>query len=528
MARKAKNPDIQTALNQFRASEAAYKLYRQYYAGDHRLAFATEKYKNAFADLFTEFADNVCPSVVDTMVDRLAVDGFGFPKGKEPASEARGDEILAAIDAIWADNGMDRRAGEIHKEAAKCGDAYVIVWPDKETGEPTIYPNKADRMTVFYSDEKPGDLLWAAKRWITSDKKTRLNMYYPDRTERYITVDSVFGAPVQTSDVAAAGSVDQSAGVQVAASNNANSFVQFDGGDTPWSTPNKYGRVPVFHLANNGDVGDFGISELKVAIPLQDALNKAIADMLVAMEFVALPQRWATGIEPRYDDQGNEIAPFIPGVDRLWTLQKTDGEFGQFPGTDLKQFLEIQEKFRGEIARVTNTPGHYMMLTGGNFPSGESLKTAETPFTAKLDDRVLTYGEFWSAVFEFCLLISGNTEGVRLETKWVDTAPKSDKELAETLATHQTLKNAVYLRKAGYTEDEISEILANGADLADALMSAFTNGATAIPNNRVAAPAAGPEAEPEAEPAEVEMGAAAGTDTPARSTNGRVPVGARA
>ena len=157
MARKANNPDIQVALDQFRARENAYRLYRQYYAGDHRLAFATDKFRNAFAELFTAFSDNVCPSVVDTMADRLAVDGFGFPKGKEPETEARQAEILAAVDAVWSDNGMDRRAGEIHKEAAKCGDAYVIVWPDKETGEPLIHPNKADRVTVFYSDE--GDKL---------------------------------------------------------------------------------------------------------------------------------------------------------------------------------------------------------------------------------------------------------------------------------------------------------------------------------------------------------------------------------
>jgi hypothetical protein len=36
---------------------------------------------------------------------------------------------------------MAVRAGEIHKEALKNGDAYLIVWPN-ERGEAVMYPNK--------------------------------------------------------------------------------------------------------------------------------------------------------------------------------------------------------------------------------------------------------------------------------------------------------------------------------------------------------------------------------------------------
>ena len=77
--------------------------------------------------------------------------------------------------------------------------------------------------------------------------------------------------------------------------------------------------MPVFHFANNADVGCHGLSELAAAIPIQDGLNKSILDMLVAMEFSAFRQRWVAGIEVDNDpDTGEAKQPFKSGVDQLW------------------------------------------------------------------------------------------------------------------------------------------------------------------------------------------------------------------
>ena len=46
-------------------------------------------------------------------------------------------------------------------------------------------------------------------------------------------------------------------------------------------------------------------------MPLVDALNKCLADMMVTSEYVGRPRRWATGIElaeePVLDDDGNPV-----------------------------------------------------------------------------------------------------------------------------------------------------------------------------------------------------------------------------
>jgi len=47
-----------------------------YYDGRHRLAFTSEKFREAFGGMFSAFADNWCPLVVDAVEERLNVQGF--------------------------------------------------------------------------------------------------------------------------------------------------------------------------------------------------------------------------------------------------------------------------------------------------------------------------------------------------------------------------------------------------------------------------------------------------------------------
>src|SRR5688500_4182343 len=79
--------------------QASLKLYGDYYEGDHRLAFASEKFRVAFGTLFKEFADNWCPLVVDAVVERLQVVGFRFDP-EDPSGDMEAWRI-------WQTNGLD-------------------------------------------------------------------------------------------------------------------------------------------------------------------------------------------------------------------------------------------------------------------------------------------------------------------------------------------------------------------------------------------------------------------------------------
>lgn len=422
---------IKAALDQIRRRLPAVQLYREYYDGDQRLAFASDKFRTAFGELFSAFANNVCSAVVDTLADRLKLVGFG--------QTADGG---AAWD-LWQKLNLQQIAGQVHAECFTAGDSYVIVWPDQEAPTvPTFYVNTAENVTVSYDQEKPGRVQWAAKLWRQDDGKLRLNLYYADRLEKYITRG------------------------KGESNTNARSFIRYTVEGEAWPLAHKLGRVPVFHFANNAPVGSFGRSELKDVIPLQDALNKVDCDLLVAMEYVALPQRWITGVELPRDPITKE--PFVPwraGVDRIWAAEDENAHFGEFPATQLAQFLAVADGFRLDVARVSRTPLHYIIPQGGNPPSGEALKTAEQPLIAKADDRTDTLGQTWIAVMCLALLITTGraVKPEDLQPDWKSTAPKSKKESAETGAIKKTIGvplRQVMIDDLDYSETEADEMLA--------------------------------------------------------------------
>lgn len=424
--------DIAWALDTMREREADYTKYGEYYRGEHKLTFATDKFRNAFGSLLSAFADNLCKIVVNTLADRLQVIGF--------SSEQGGNEISTVAWEIWQANRMDRRSGEVHTEALRSGDGYLIIWPGLD-GQPILWPQKAANMAIQYDTENLGAILKAAKSWLDNDKRWRLNLYYPDRIEKYATA---IPATVSTTSTYVE-TLPWSEG----------SYTEFEIPGEPWPLPNDYGRVPVFHFANDADVGDLGQSELIDVIPLQDGLNKAVCDMMVAMEFVALPQRWATGLEVELDDvTGKPKAPFVPGADRIWAVGAPDARFGQFDAAQLKQFLDVQEGFRVEIARVSRTPLH--SIVPSQYLSGEAMKTAEQPLVNKAKDRAVAWGNVWEDAMSFALSMSGRA-GVQLSCLWSDPSPRNDlaSVQVQTFKKDLGVSERQGLRELGYSDEQI-------------------------------------------------------------------------
>src|SRR5207237_2639966 len=102
------NNDIEKALQNIRTNGGRYSRTERYYNGDHNLAFATEKFQNAFGTLFREFALNLCPVICDAVRDKLRITGFSVEEPGERASlPARGVSLADAS----AGDGDHSRAG---------------------------------------------------------------------------------------------------------------------------------------------------------------------------------------------------------------------------------------------------------------------------------------------------------------------------------------------------------------------------------------------------------------------------------
>lgn len=432
-----------------------YHKYDEYYEGEHDLRFATYKFRTTFGNLFREFAENMCPAVVDSLNDRLKVLGFQtsqrelktdqvdrpFPDAPAHIRVTQIDPFGESLWDIWNRNNMDIKSSEVHVESLKEGDSYVIVWPD-EVGLATIWPQKAHECAVDYDENTDGKILRGTKAWYNEDiRRWRLNIYLPDRIDKYQL-------------------------------NRATT--QFSSKPRSWglieSIPNPYGVVAMFHFPNKV-TNDYGTSELKNVVPLQDGLNKSVMDMLIAMEFASFKQRYVIGMEVEIDPETGEPVDKNAkdyGVDRLMAIPDAEAKVGQFDATDLKQFLEVQEKFWASTARITGTPLHYFYITKGDFPSGEAMKSAEARFTNRIMDRQTQFGDIWEKVLIFAAKIDGETPPESAEndfavtTQWTPAVPRSEAEIADAAVKKKSIgvSRSELLRDLGYDEDTIEMILA--------------------------------------------------------------------
>lgn len=456
--------DLDWALGEFRSSMriSRYDLAVNYYNGDHNLNFARERFNDLFKAKFQAVAENLCPAVVDSVVDRLDIVGFTSSAFRTRKKTENGRERTTISDApgrkaqqIWEQNGGAQLVNEVHREALKTGDGFVIVWPDSRM-RTTVVPQVAREMAVRYSASSVGEIELAAKLWEEDDGKLRLNLFYPDRIEKYVTT-----APVKRQNYTS--SLKPARFVPYLAFGSSANMRALAAGDFSQSVvPNPYGRVPVFHFPNRA-VNRYGYSELLDVIPLQDALNKSIADLLVAMEFSSFRQRYMTGIDIEVDEvTGRAIPPkFATGADKFIGIENPSATVGTLDATDLSQFLAVQENFASKIARVSGTPWH-LLYVGREAPSGDSQKAAEGRFSNKLEARQGDWGPEWGDAFKFALALEGDGRKVGLEPKWEDATPRTEEDIARTVLMLKAagVPQIELWRKAGYDDDKIDEMLA--------------------------------------------------------------------
>src|SRR5688572_28663052 len=92
---------LRWALTLLGDAQEDYLKYENYYVGEHKLAFSTDRWKEVFENEFEEFADNWCQVVVDTPVQRLEITGFRSDENSDDATLA---------ETIWDDNVMEIEA----------------------------------------------------------------------------------------------------------------------------------------------------------------------------------------------------------------------------------------------------------------------------------------------------------------------------------------------------------------------------------------------------------------------------------
>lgn len=405
------------------------KRLRDYYEGRQPLALATEKYKSAFLAVFGSWSDNFCALVVQAVEERLTVQGFEF--GSERANKSAW--------SIWQANEMDAQSQLAHREALITAEAPVIVWPGAEPGTVDVRIQPAEEVAIGYADDRLRRAV-ALRRWVDPAKNRLATLYYPDRIEKYAWWDGRANG--------------QFAG--------AAHWVIREVPGEPWPLPHDLGAVPVVALVNDPGIDGRGRSEIADVIPLQDALNKLFMDLLVASEYGAFRQRWATGIEIPVDPETSKpLEPFKPAVDRIWSTPVTDAKFGDFEQTQLTGITSAIETTIQHIASTSRTPPHYLLGQMGTFPSGEALRTVESGLVAKARRRQRDYGEGWEDIMRLAFRAVGKAAQGRFteaETNWADPENRTESQHIDALTKLRALNvpDQQLWADAGYTPQQIS------------------------------------------------------------------------
>ena len=433
--------DIKIALEGILDRRDHYLTAESYYNAVQKEIFTNQTWLKLFRQNNSHFRFNFSKTVVDAVSNRLEIANiFGM-----------NEQESNVINEIWEKNDLKLDANEIHRNALMYGDAYGIVWTDTN-GDITVDYNSPLTTIIIYDDENPRIKRFAAKLWQTTDAQgkyiTKMNMYYTDRIEKYVTF----------------GEVENVASVT--------GFTLTEVIENPW------GEVPVFHFRTTRQ---YGRPEHLDAYGPQDAINKMIATHMTTVDYQGAPQRYALssgGNGAEYEDFNEtgtvdeNLGRLKNGPGELWYLNGVS-KVGEFAPADHKVFTEPVSEFVRSMASITSTPLHYFEKT--SIPSGEALRTAEAPLIKKIQDRQISFGNAWRDMFSFILLVQGIDSGAYVVWKPAES-------LASLDAWEVAVKKRVVgvpleqvLVEMGYDTELAAEMAATGSSLTDLSQNTNTN-----------------------------------------------------
>ena len=423
--------------NHFNKYNPLYRTYGDYYNGKHKNLFKDFGKENPnhkeLEALIKDLKDNMCKIVVDSITARLQLDGFQIDN----------EETQGWCDDYFAKERVTGIAKAVHRDTVIYGDSYVLVWVN-DKGKPVLSHERPYNMAVKYDIN--GYIEYAIK-WIIerlSDTKTKSHFW------------------LYTNDAIYKFSYD---GQTIPSTFN---WLQLD-----YEIQNPFKQIPVFHFYNGIRKDAFCRSDLGDVVPLQIALNKEIQSREMASDFNAFKQKYVIGDTIAVGPDGKPEAPFKSSVDNIWVFTNPETKVGEFSTTDLGNYTATINDIREEISRVSRVPFHIMGL-GGNFPSGEALKTAEAPLIAKIKDKQLFFGDIWEDVFRFlCEIAKKPCETI--QALWTDMTPHSELEQWQIalLKKDAGVSSNQILIEQGYTQDEIDEFNRIKAEQSQMAFNAF-------------------------------------------------------
>jgi hypothetical protein len=448
----AQPTDLQEAYAALSDKALPYSTLWNYYLGRAPLVYSNARLAEVFRNLDAKFTENWAAVVVDSVSERLSLTSLG---AKEAAPKA-------ALEQLWEANQLALVADDVHEAALVCGESFVIAWPN-EAEQPRAYYNDPRMCHVFYDEADPYVIRMAAKWYDLRDKRRKLTLYYPDRLEYYLSTK-------KAENITSAGA--------------------FEPDDPPTAT-NPYGAVPVFHFRSRRDAR----SELDNVVPIQNGINKLLADMIVAAEYGAYRQRWIIS--------NADVSTLKNAPNEIWQIPAGEGvgqgtQVGEFSPTDLGTYLDAIDRLASHLATITRTPKHYFIGQGGA-PSGEALIAMESPLNKKCANYIQRFEPVWKQLGAFMLKLSGQTvapAAISVTFERPETVQPATQAQIRAQSVSAGVPLVTELRREGWTDAELEQMRKDQDEQAGKQQASLASALVAAQRQMDGGQPSGPTGEP--------------------------------
>ncbi|MGW4802994.1 phage portal protein [Kitasatospora sp. NPDC004272] len=448
-------------------------LLNAYYEGTQPLSYLAPELLVELSARMRQVVINWPQLVVDSLEERLDVEGFRYAKAEETADDIWG---------IWQANDLDENSQQAHVDSIGLGRSYTITGPNPDDADMPFITVESPLDVYTAADPRTRGVLAGIKRWeepgfAGEQASKHANLYLLDKR---ITYELLKGKWVEKDR---------------------------------WE--HDLGDALVQVLANRPRIKcPLGTSEMSAVLPLSDAANKQASDMMVAAEFHAMPRRWATGLarEDFAGSDGQPLGAFSALAGRLWVSEGTDVKYGQFPEAALTNFHDSIRLLAQLVASLSGLPPAYLGLTTDNPPSADGIRSAETRLVKRAERRQRGLGGPWERTMRSALRVRGGevSPGARrLETVWRDPATPTYAQKADAVVKLHSaglLPTEQAWEDLGYSAEQRARMRSMQQDALDRAMGgdfAATYGPKPLPDGpdpaadtAPGAPTPAPEAEP--------------------------------
>lgn len=406
---KTQQTDLSIALEAILNKVSDYDTLYSYYDGDPALKYSLQLLKDVFNKSSVYFAQNWAAVIINAVLDRLVLKGF----------DASNDSINAKLDALFTEKNLNLDAQDVHEALQVVGEAFLMV--DQSEDGIDVYFNDPRMCEMFYNPDRPKVKSYAAKRWFGNDALWHMNLYYPDRTEKYTSLRG----------------------------ETANSFTLTE------TVPNETGVIPVFHFKNSRRIikGELDAS----VVSMLDGINQLFANMMAASQF----DTYRTLIF--FTEQNPGAIPLAPGVVIHVPPMEGEGQphsVQELEGSNLDNFTKPLMELANTLAIQTRTPKYYF-FEQSQAPSGESLLVMESSLVKKVQTKQEAYAPTWQEFAAYVLMLQGTTVNASdIQLVW---EPANSEQPLMDAQIRKTNKEAGMplissLREQGWDETAIAQI----------------------------------------------------------------------